>query len=327
MGYTWGETERGYDKRPNRIEGMPVGMQANVAAMRHHGVRAYQNERQTDEVSIAFLARAPHKFKEHLESESVVTRRETLGTMSRWLVAHPKNKVSQIQAGAVPVLTMLLSDEDISIREGSSLVLSQLASVHDGVQDMLDTGTVTHLLTALRDRESSKTRFNAHACLHLVGESPDGSLAIVQAGGTSQLVEECRQRASPESLRSLALCLRNRPGLEEALRCGANNAMVSCLQQNQNSPAILQHASKNIASLTLEMGAKDEAIAEGAVPILTELVKHGDWPVRSAATCALMSLTLAVEGKKQVCQTHKSNTIICFFGEPLTPPAAHTGIF
>jgi hypothetical protein len=315
MGYSWGETERGFDKRPNRIEGQPLGMSANLASMRQHEVRAYQKERQTDEVSIAFLARAPHKFKEHLESESVVTRRETLGTMSRWLVAHPKNKVSQIQAGAIPVLTTLLSDEDITVREGSSLVLSQLASVHDGVQEMIGLqaatvseasssetglGSVKHLLKALLDPVSSKTRFNAHACLHLIGEYPDGSAAIVNASGTPQLVDECRQRPSSESLRSLGFCLRNPEGLKQALECGANNVMVSCLKKHQSSPAILQHASKNIASLTINMEAKDEAIAEGAVPILSELLKHADWPVRSAAACALMSLTIAVEGKVQV---------------------------
>lgn len=297
MGYSWGEEDRGFDKRPNRIEGVVTGFSHNLATMRAHEVRPYVDPEPSAKVSIAFLARAPHKFTEAIMKEDVETRREALGSMSRWLTAHPKNKAMQVDAGAVPVLTHLLSDPNSGIREGASLVLSQLATMHTGIQAMLHAKTVAHLLKAMLDSESAKTRGNAHATLHLIGETPDGAHMMVMSGGTTTLVNECMERPSAEVLRSLGYCLRNPQGLKQALEAKANAAMVSCLA-NHSAP-VVQHASKNISSLTIENAAKEEAIQEGAVKALVPLLAHAEWTIRSAASCALMSITIAAEGKRR----------------------------
>lgn len=298
MGYEWGEEDRGFDKRPNRIEGAGMGFSHNLTVMRKHEVKPFIEQQPTTKVSVAFLARAPHKFTEAIMAESTESRREALGTMSRWLMAHPKNKAMQIDAGAVPVLTHLVLNEDEEVKEGASFVLSQLASIHTGIQAMLHATTVAALLKAMLDSKSAKTRSNAHATLHLIGESPAGAKMIVMSEGTRVLVNECLERPSAEVLKSLGYCLRNPQGLQEALEAKANAAMVKCLADTHSAP-VIQFACKNIASLTIEMAAKDEAIEEGAVNALVPLMAHSEWTIRSAATCALMSITISAEGKRR----------------------------
>jgi len=297
MGYSWGEEDRGFDKRPNRIEGLPMGMGHNMQVMRAHGVRPYVDAQETNKVSVAFLARAPHKFTDAILSESDDAKKEALGSMSRWLTAHPKHKASQVEAGAVPYLTSLLSDMNPEVREGAALVLSQLATVYSGIEAMLRSKTVMSLLKGVLDSESSKTRDRCHPTLHLLGEYPAGARQIVQAGGTTMLVKECLERPSPEALKSLGQCLRDPDGLREALGVGANACMVSCL--GNHSAPVIQFACKNLSSLTISMESKEEAIAEGAVKQLVELLAHREWTVRSAACSALMSVTIAIEGKDQ----------------------------
>jgi len=297
MGYTWGEEDRGFDKRPNRIEGMGMGMGHNLQTMLAHQVRPYVEQKETTKVSVAFLARAPHKFTDAILRESDEAKREALGSMSRWLTAHPKHKASQVEAGAVPYLTSLLSDVNATVREGAALVLSQLATVYSGIEAMLRSKTVMSLLKGVLDSESSLTRDRCHATLHLLGEYPAGAEQIVRAGGTTMLVKECLKRPSVENLKSLGYCVRDPAGLKEALERQANACMVECLS-NHSAP-VIQFACKNLSTLTISMESKQEAIAEGGVEKLVGLLSHREWTVRSAATCALMSITIAVEGKEQ----------------------------
>ena len=168
MGYTWGETDRGVDKRPNKIQGQAKGGRANEITLEQHKVRAFKEDKHTDHVSVAFLARAPHKFTENLYTESVVVQQETLKTMAVWLLSHPKNKVSQVESDAVTVLTKLISSPDALVRERTTQNLALLATVQQGVDAMLVAGTVPELLKAIQD-SSEAARHQAHVTLQKIG--------------------------------------------------------------------------------------------------------------------------------------------------------------
>mmetsp|Transcript_5529 Transcript_5529/g.19435 ORF Transcript_5529/g.19435 Transcript_5529/m.19435 type:complete len:270 (-) Transcript_5529:4331-5140(-) len=260
MGYQWGEEERGVDKRPNQIYGNPQGFTANCRRIESHKVRPFLQETSSGKVSVAFLARAPHKFTEKLFEEDVETRRETLGSMSRWLMAHPKNKVSQSEVDCIQILTQLLSDKDPVTREKTAQVLSLLASVSEGVGKMLQVGTIKQLLVVMQDVASLPARRYAHKCLQLIGDLPEGSQAIVDAGGTAMLVAVCKHSPTADAVQSLKCCLQCMQGLSDALECKAIGSMVTCI--SSEDPSILQHALKNITYLTLSQSAKLEAIAE-----------------------------------------------------------------
>ena len=190
MGYTWGESERGVDKRPNQIQGQPTGAQANSELLEQHKVRAFKPFAPYKKpgvpgtipghVSVAFLARAPHKFTENLYAENNVVKQETLKSMASWLLSHPKNKVSQVEADAVSVLTRLVSSPDALVRERTTQVLALLATVQQGIDAMLAGGTVPELLKAMQD-PSAATRQHVHLTLQKVGELPEGISAIVAA--------------------------------------------------------------------------------------------------------------------------------------------------
>ena len=216
MGYTWGETDRGVDKRPNQIHGMHVGTRANSVVLEEHKVRPFKQEKPSDHVSVAFLARAPQKFTENLYAESDVVKQETLKTMAGWLLSHPKHKVSQVEANAVEVLTPLISSPDALVRERTTQVLALLATVQQGVEHMLAYGTVPELLKAMQDPKE-ETRHNAHVTLQKVGELPSGMYAIVAAGGTAMLVVVCKEQVSADALLTLKTCLKD-PQVRVCLR-------------------------------------------------------------------------------------------------------------
>eukprot|EP00960_Hanusia_phi_P070502 767322-Hanusia_phi.AAC.1 len=310
MGYQWGEQERGVDKRPNQIYGKPEGFEANCKRIETHKVRPFLEDTSSGKVSVAFLARAPYKFTEKLFEEDAQTRRETLKSMSRWLIAHPKNKVSQSELDCIQILTQLLSDKDVVIREHAALVLSLLASVMEGVDKMLQVGTIKQLLVVMQDVASLKARSYAHKCLQLIGNLPEGSQAMVDAGGTAMLVAVCKHSPTADAVLSLKCCLQCMQGLSDALECRAIGAMASCV--SSEDPAILQHALKNITYLTLSQAAKLEAIAEvclsrssprvrqltwcqGCMPRIVQLVLHDIALVRASAIAAVASIAVAVE--------------------------------
>lgn len=232
MGYSWDETERGVDKRPNQIVGKPEGLAANNTTIASHKVRPFLEPKETDHVSVAFLARAPKKFVAKLGDESVNVRREALMTMSKWLLAHPTHKATQVEAGGVEVLTKLLTDEDQTVREKAAGALSLLGSIHQGVQAMISLGTIDHLLEVIKLTESADTRKNANACLQQIGAYPDGRAAIVAGKGVPRLVEVCTEDVMfGDAMLSLKCCLQDDAGLTEALEVGACKAMVHVLHR------------------------------------------------------------------------------------------------
>ena len=316
MGYSWGVTERGVDKRPNQIHGARSGAHANSILLEEHKVRPFKADKPTDHVSVAFLARAPHKFAENLGSESVVQQQETLKTMAKWLLSHPKNKVSQVEANAIPVLTQVLSSADSLVRELAAQVLGLLASVQQGVDAMLLAGTVSELLKAMQDSVAA-TRHYAHTTLQKVGELPAGREAIVSAGGTAMLVAVCKAQATPDALLSLKTCLRDPQGLSDALETKAIGVMVSALKSKDQY--VLQHALKNITFLTNPDAAKKEAIQEGAISPVCRLLQHDEWPVRAAAAGAVGSLALDIEGKKQAFDAGAAESLITLLRDKNLP--------
>jgi hypothetical protein len=317
MGYTWGETERGVDKRPNQIQGQQTGARANSVTIEEHKVRPFKEDKRTDHVSVAFLARAPHKFTENLQAESDVVKQETLKTMATWLLSHPKNKVSQVEARAVTVLTQLISSPDALVRERTAQVLALLATVQQGIDAMLLTGTVPELLKAMQDSKET-TRHHVHQTLHRIGELPAGITAIVAAGGTAMLVAVCKEQISPDALLTLKACLKDPQGLSDALDSKAIRVMVAALNNNQQE-TVLQHALKNITFLTNPDAAKKEAIEEGAVAPVTKLLQHTEWPVRSAAASALGSIALDIEGKKQAMEVGAAESLIALLRDKNLP--------
>jgi hypothetical protein len=150
MVYTWGENERGVDKRLNQIQGKSAGFNANIQVLEEHKVRPFKENKHTDHVSVAFMARAPHKFTENLFAQSEVVQEQTLKTMATWLLSHPKNKVSQVDSpDAILVLTQLVSSPNDVVRERTTQVLALLATVHQGVEGMLAVGTIPELLKVI----------------------------------------------------------------------------------------------------------------------------------------------------------------------------------
>lgn len=295
------------DKRPNQIHGQQLGARANGLVMEEHKVRPFKEDKPTDHVSVAFLARAPRKFTENLRAESVVVQRETLKTMHKWLLSHPKNKVSQVEAEAVPVLTQTISSPDALVRELTAQVLALLATVQQGVDAMLVAGTVPELLKAMQD-SGAATRHHVHVTLQKIGELPPGVEAIVAAGGTAMLVAVCKEQVSPDALLSLKTCLKDPQGLSDALDTKAVGVMVSALSNSDDY--VLQHALKNITFLTNPDTAKKEAIEEGAVGPVCRLLQHKEWTVRAAAAGALASLAVDVEGKKQAMQAGAAEALV-----------------
>lgn len=316
MGYSWGETERGVDKRPNQIQGQHTGARANSELLEQHKVRAFKQEKHSDHVSVAFLARAPHKFTENLYAESDVVKQETLKTMATWLLSHPKNKVSQVEADAVTVLTQLVASPDALVRERTTQVLALLATVQQGIDAMLAGGTVPELLKAMQD-PSEATRHHVHLTLQKVGELPEGISAMVNAGGTAMLVAVCKEQVSGDALLTLKACLKDPQGLSDALDSKAIAAMVAALSHSHQH--VLQHALKNITFLTNPDAAKKEAIEEGAVVPVTKLLQHPEWPVRASAASALGSIALDIEGKRQAFEAGAAESLIALLRDKNLP--------
>merc|ERR1711939_133328 len=134
--------------------------------------------------------------------------------MATWLLSHPKHKVSQVESGAVTVLTQLISSPDALVRERTAQVLALLATVQQGIEAMLMTGTVPELLKAMQDSKEA-TRHHVHETLHRIGELPAGISAIVAAGGTAMLVAVCKEQISPDALLTLKACLKDPQGLSD----------------------------------------------------------------------------------------------------------------
>ena len=318
MGYEWGETERGPDKRPNQIYGMPRGADATLRTLDMHKTREYVVEKPTDKVSVAFLGRAPNKFAEGLASGDAVKQLNTLDAISKWLLSAPKNKVSQVEAGGVELVTALVTHSDTAIRELATKVLAQLLSVQQGVARGIHCGVVDAALVAIEDT-SVTARRHAHATLQLLGNYPEGIDALVAAGAVARLVHivDGKFRA-PEPLQSLKVCVRSAEGLAAALAADGTKVVVGNIRRESpggesgegGDALVLQGYLVVLTLLTSPPEAKEQAIAEGAVPLLVALLKHREQAVRTAAVGAMVSVCVSVRGKQEAFELGAADLLI-----------------
>eukprot|EP00294_Goniomonas_avonlea_P014072 CAMPEP_0114554284 /NCGR_PEP_ID=MMETSP0114-20121206/8129_1 /TAXON_ID=31324 /ORGANISM="Goniomonas sp, Strain m" /LENGTH=360 /DNA_ID=CAMNT_0001739323 /DNA_START=29 /DNA_END=1111 /DNA_ORIENTATION=+ len=282
----------GFDKRPTQIE-RPQRDPQNIMA---HAVRPYPDPPPSTKVTAAFLARAPHKFTEHLRVDDPVVRRETLLSLRTYFAGHPKNVCMAVEAGLVEALTALLDNPTPEIRDGTAHIMSLIAVVPRGREAFIVCESVPKLLVLL-DEEEGNIRANAVEALRIAAQEEAVAKNIIEVGGVQKMVADVEESEYPPLLEALYTVIAIVDGRDHALESRGLEVMTKL--SKSEDPIVVELACQNLQRLCTPFEAKPEAITCGAIPAMIRILNPQEpISVRQAACAALMTITIDIDAKK-----------------------------
>lgn len=207
-----------------------------------------------------------------------------------------------MEAGVTPVLAQMISDADFTTRERASRALSIAASDAIGLDFILTQDVVPDILKGAGD-PTVEVRTNTYKCMYNLTRVPAGINTVVEAGGPQLLVKavaEEKPSCQVHMLGTVQNLVKTQRGLAEASFYKAVKVCISLLRSPDE--AVVVQAARTLGFICFSDKEKDEAIAEGGVPTLCEILGAdvSSSAVRNAVSSALMSITSADEGKRQM---------------------------
>lgn len=169
-------------------------------------------------------------------------------------------------------------------------VLGTFATTAHGRQALLAADTVGILVPRFDDA-SEPVRLAAHGVLAALSAAPGGA---DQISGREQLVATLVAKVMSESppvqcevLETLQQCLRRSTGL--ALDAGVIRMLVSLLSSSSAAaPEVIVAAARALQGACVPTSGKEEAVDQGAVPVLVYLLGNSRADVRAMALGAIM---------------------------------------
>ncbi|KAJ9518493.1 hypothetical protein QJQ45_018596, partial [Haematococcus lacustris] len=288
-----------------------------------HEAKQYPAPMASTSVTRGFEAAAFPKIVRELQDSSLIVRQKAL-LASRELLGSPMAAVQCIAAGITPAILALLQDRDPTVRVRAAGTAEYIVTKELGARDLCQHGGVQQLVASLQDshtpvRDAAYRALIEAARFDIVRRT----MAEQVGGGTAEqklfwtalqaaLVQlmELVQRETPSrallGLNLLNACVQvrdNTAALEQLVDAAkAIPALVSLLRPETTELA--EQAAQLLGLLTSRFeDAKCKAVESGAVPRLLQLLDSPILQLASAAATALMTITVARDGKYAVINT------------------------
>lgn len=241
------------------------------------------------------------KLVEQVADDDVEVRVNALGVLCEEF-NNPYMIQGCMDAGVTAVLAQMICDPDFTTRERASRALSTAAGDAIGIRFLLAEKVVPDILKG-SDDPTIEVRMNTYKCLYNLTRVPDGIDTVVDAGGAQMLVKAVGDEdpsCQGYMLSTIQNIVKTQRGLAEASHYKAVKVCISLLGSSDD--AVVIQAARALGFICFSDKEKDEAIEEKGVSILCGLLGRSNATVGMsiAVTSALMSLTSADEGKRQM---------------------------
>ncbi|XP_058245307.1 radial spoke head 14 homolog [Hemibagrus wyckioides] len=251
---------------------------------------------------VAFGKRALPRLITQLQAEELDIRQGALCSLCD-LLHDPERAYealhhgTDVTAGCLERLKVLLKDDDIMVRTKTTEVLHQLVTHSVGRETVLQCDALSPL-SELLDEPEEGCRENVHRVLKMMSEFPAAVVCMVSLGLVPRLV--MKVAVEHENIRELVLstlscCMRH-----DALPALASDA-VTVLKEQLRHPSthIRRAASSAMMAVCVPAEGKLRVCEQEVVPVLVKLLSDDDTEVQANAAGALMYTTVITQGKYQ----------------------------
>ncbi|GFH29636.1 uncharacterized protein HaLaN_28329, partial [Haematococcus lacustris] len=272
-----------------------------------HEAKQYPAPMASTSVTRGFEAAAFPKIVRELQDSSLIVRQKAL-LASRELLGSPMAAVQCIAAGITPAILALLQDRDPTVRVRAAGTAEYIVTKELGARDLCQHGGVQQLVACLQDSHTP-VRDAAYRALIEAARFDIVRRTMAEQAALVQLMELVQQETPSRALLGLNLlnaCVQvrdNTAALEQLVDAAkAIPALVSLLRPETTELA--EQAAQLLGLLTSRFeDAKCKAVESGAVPRLLQLLDSPILQLASAAATALMTITVARDGKYAVINT------------------------
>ncbi|KAL6762159.1 radial spoke protein 14 [Haematococcus lacustris] len=272
-----------------------------------HEAKQYPAPMASTSVTRGFEAAAIPKIVRELQDSSLIVRQKAL-LASRELLGSPMAAVQCIAAGITPAILALLQDRDPTVRVRAAGTAEYIVTKELGARDLCQHGGVQQLVACLQDSHTP-VRDAAYRALIEAARFDIVRRTMAEQAALVQLMELVQQETPSRALLGLNLlnaCVQvrdNTAALEQLVDAAkAIPALVSLLRPETTELA--EQAAQLLGLLTSRFeDAKCKAVESGAVPRLLQLLDSPILQLASAAATALMTITVARDGKYAVINT------------------------
>eukprot|EP00730_Choanoeca_flexa_P006258 TRINITY_DN12119_c0_g2_i2.p2 TRINITY_DN12119_c0_g2~~TRINITY_DN12119_c0_g2_i2.p2 ORF type:complete len:349 (+),score=62.91 TRINITY_DN12119_c0_g2_i2:1831-2877(+) len=247
--------------------------------------------------SIAYGHRALPKLNEELNQDDQTIRLQALRSLCD-LMRDPTNVKKASGAGIVNSCLKLMHHEDVLVRQ-LSVEIFRLFSNHAVGRETLLAANAMESLSKLYDDADSIVRERAHRTSRMLAVTADGTEAVL----TLQLIDKLVDKLASERDHEDILC-----AILETLFATMKFDTATCL----SSPAMRQFvelimldsnhvkaaALEAIKGLSFARQGKQQAVDEGAIPAICDLLLHDQADIRAQACSALMSICITTRAKE-----------------------------
>lgn len=248
------------------------------------------------------------KIVRELQDADLVVRQKAL-LAARELLGSPINYVQCIAAGITPAVIALLKDKDALVRERAAGTAEYIAVKEVGARDIIQHGGVYQLVACLTDTVMA-VRDAAYKALIEAARFNSIRKELCDEGALVELMALVLQEDHSRALQGLVLLnacvqvLNNDESLKQLIdHAGSIEALVRLIGDDQPAD-IQQQAAQLLGVLTSRLEeAKVDAVKDGAVPKLLDLLSSDKIHLASAAATALMTITISRDGKYAVIHT------------------------
>ncbi|KAH7373907.1 hypothetical protein KP509_17G079200 [Ceratopteris richardii] len=233
------------------------------------------------------------------------------------LAATPTGHYQCIKAGLLEALTRRVDEKDMQMKKYVAIVLGHLAGVQDACVEMSRLGFIKWLLKMVTSAEDSLRESSLNALLN-ASFNETVRIELVQEEATLPFIVKTSKDIGCERCATFGLRI-----LQRCLAGGTDNIAIARLLSADAIPILmvllkspseeLQEASMRLLCLlSMHSGAKCQAQNLLGIGALLGFLHKENVQLQTAATAALMSLTVDIKAKQDFIQQNGVPAIIPF---------------
>jgi DNA-binding protein YbaB len=250
------------------------------------------------------------------ENELLIVRQTALTTLAQ-LLCKPENVIHSIHVGIPPILLKLISNPDIDIRLRTSESILRMVEEPTGQTEFLQLGAPRIL--ASRFNDDIKVRLFIYQILETISFNDIGCRKVVELGLTNSIIQHVRTQSIETRGYVLSIVrniVKHIDGAQLALDVGVLECCEKILNES-NTNQSYENACWIICSISnLCQDGKNMAVTHNLIPLLSNQLKSNLSSLTFAASSALMSITISVEGKSACIENDLSPQLIRLLYDP-----------
>ncbi|KAM7270959.1 hypothetical protein ACFE04_030173 [Oxalis oulophora] len=225
-----------------------------------------------------------------LNSQSVDERRNAVAEIRSLSKRSTDNRILIVEAGAIPTLVSLLTNDDVATQENAVTCILNLSIYENNKGLIMLAGAIPSIVQVLRSG-TMEARENSAATLFSLSLGDENKI-IIGASGAIPALLELLQNGSTRGKKDAATALFNlciyQGNKGRAIRSGMIPALLKILSDSRN--CMVDEALTIMSVLASNHEAKAAIVKAGSIPVLIDLLRTGLPRNKENAASILLSL-------------------------------------